>query len=164
MENTVTLDRTAEKKLTHRLPVLLLPVIVLCLTSIAGAELGGTVSSVQSDREFFKGTVQVTHAGAYDVHGIKTAAGSSIREYVSPDGKVFAVAWSSAGHPDMKQLLGTYFEQYQRVLQAPRTGRGPLSVHESGLAVELGGHPRAFTGRVYVPGLVPQGVDLENIR
>jgi hypothetical protein len=137
---------------------------MLCLTNVASAELGGSLSSVQSDREYFNGNDQVTHAGAYDIHRITTAAGSNIREYVSPDGKVFAVGWSSAGHPDMRQLLGAYFEQYQRALQNPRKGRGPLAIHDPGLVVELGGHSRAFTGRVYVPELVPQGIDLGDIR
>lgn len=151
-------------KLIRRMSALVFPAIILCLSSVAGAELGGTVTSVQRDREYFKGTDQVTHTAGYDVHEIKTAAGSSIREYVSPEGKVFSIGWSSPGRPDMKQLLGAYFEQYQRALQAPRMGRGPLAVHDSSLVIELGGHPRAFTGRVYVPELVPQGVDLENIR
>jgi len=28
----------------------------------------------------------------------------------------------------------------------------------------MGGHPRAFTGRAYLPSLVPPGVQLESIR
>jgi Protein of unknown function (DUF2844) len=138
--------------------------LCLCITGSARAELGGNAATVQNDQQALKGTQQVVHGAGYDAYEIKTPAGASVREYVAQNGKVFAIGWSSPGHPDMRQLLGTYFEQYQQALQAPRHGRGPLSVHQPGLVVELGGHPRAFVGRVYVPGLLPAGVDPEKIR
>src|SRR5271155_608861 len=99
MENKNACNRNGVGNAIRGLSALALTAVMLCLSGIATAELGGAVSSVQSDREYFQGTNQVTHAGSYDIHEIKTAAGSSIREYVSPEGKVFAVAWSSAGHP-----------------------------------------------------------------
>jgi Protein of unknown function (DUF2844) len=37
-------------------------------------------------------------------------------------------------------------------------------IKEAGLVVEVSGHPRAFTGRSYVPEMLPPGVRAEEIR
>ncbi len=130
----------------------------------AAAELGGNVSSIQADQEHMKGTRSVTSNAAYSVHEIQAATGTKVREFVSPTGTVFAVAWQGPATPDLKQLLGTYFEQFQQAIQTKRAGRGPVSVRQSGLVVEAGGHMRWFSGRAYVPQMVPQGVATEVIK
>ena len=77
------------------------------------------------------------------------------------------LAWNGPWFPDMKQILGTYFDQYSRASQAQRTTRirrGPVMINEAGLIVQIGGHMRAFAGRAYVPGMLPAGVSAENIQ
>jgi hypothetical protein len=91
----------------------------------------------------------------------------TVREFVSSAGKVFAVAWQGPIHPDLQQLLGTYYEQYTQAVQAQRAtrkGRGPLLIQEPGLVVQVSGHMRAFVGRAYVPQMMPAGVKVEDIR
>jgi hypothetical protein len=39
-----------------------------------------------------------------------------------------------------------------------------VSVNEPDLVVQMTGHPRAFAGRAYMPGLLPQGLRPETIR
>jgi hypothetical protein len=131
----------------------------------ARAELGGGVDSVQQDQARMEGSLQITHAAAYDVHEIKTQGGSVVREYVA-GGKVFGLAWQGRGHPNLQQLLGSYFEQFQRAAQAQSqvVRRAPIMIHESGLVVEISGHPGFFVGRAYVPQMVPQGVAESQIR
>jgi hypothetical protein len=94
-----------------------------------------------------------------------------VREYVSATGesagKVFALAWQGPWPPDIRQLLGSYFEQYAQAAKAQtavRLGRRPLIIEQAGLVVQIGGHPRAFTGRAYVPGMLPAGVGAGEIQ
>jgi hypothetical protein len=51
-----------------------------------------------------------------------------------------------------------------RARQSARTGRGAVAINDGGLVVQMSGHPRAFTGRAYVPALMPAGVQPESLR
>jgi len=131
------------------------------------AALGGDVSSVEADRAHMKAEITVTQAEAYAVHEMKAPGGTVVREYVSSDGRVFGVAWQGSFIPDMKQLLGTYYQQYAAAAKAARTarrGRGPLNIQQPGLVFENSGHMHAFSGRAYDPGLLQQGVSANDIR
>lgn len=109
----------------------------------------------------------MTAKQSYTVYEIRAATGTVVREYASPTGTVFAVAWQGPWLPDMRQLLGTYFEQYAQAAKAQsgtRMGRRPLMIEQPGLVVESGGHPRAFSGKAYVPEMLPQGVRAEDLQ
>lgn len=83
------------------------------------------------------------------------------------DGRVFGVAWLGLFVPAMRQILGAYFEQYSAAVKAAKAGqhgRRPLNIQEPGLVVETGGPIRAYSGRVYVPELVPQAVNADLIK
>jgi hypothetical protein len=106
-------------------------------------------------------------AASYTVHEIQGTAGTVVREYVSSEGKVFGIAWQGPWVPDMRQLLGSYFDQYAQANQTQkgaRMRRGPVLINEPGLVVQIGGHPRAFAGRAYVPEMLPSGVRAESIQ
>jgi hypothetical protein len=137
-------------------------VALLVFTLPAMAELGGSVSSIQADQEHMKGTRRVTTTAAYSVHEIQAATGTMVREFVSPSGMVFGVAWNGPSTPDLQQLLGTYFGQYTQAIQdkrsEQRTVRGRRSIRQEGLVVEAGGHMRSFSGRAYLPQMMPQGL------
>jgi len=141
----------------------------LCVATIFAvpcfASLGGDVSSVQQDRARINATLNVSQTTAYTLHELHAAKGTVVREYVSPSGKVFAVGWKGPWAPDLQQLLGTHFEEFQRALQSPRrgAGHGPMVVRLPGLVVELGGHMRSFVGRAYLPDQLPGGVRAEEI-
>jgi hypothetical protein len=141
--------------------------LMLALPLPALAALGGDVASVQDDQAHMKGSLKTTEATTYTLHEIKGDSGTTVREYVSPAGDVFAVSWQGPFLPDMKQILGSYFQAFSSAARAQRTarrGRGPLSIQQSGLVVESGGHMRAFSGRAYDPGKLPQGVSANEIR
>jgi hypothetical protein len=115
----------------------------------AWASLGGDTASIQADQVHMQGTRQMIAAQSYTVHEIQAANGTVVREYVSSSGKVFAVAWHGPWLPDMRQLLGSYFDQYIQATKAQsgsRMGRRPLMIEQPGLVVESGGHLRAFSG------------------
>jgi hypothetical protein len=141
--------------------------VVILAALPAGASLGGDSASIEADQLHMQGTRTTKAAESYTVHEIQGASGTVVREYVSPEGKVFAIAWNGPWMPDLRQLLGGYFEQYRAALQAqsgPRIVRRPVAIEQPGLVVQVGGHLRAFAGRAYVPGMLPSGVRAEEIQ
>jgi hypothetical protein len=138
--------------------------LLVMLALPALAELGGNVSTIQADQEHMKGTRRVISNAAYSVHEIQASTGTTVREFVSPSGTVFGVAWQGPWNPDLRQLLGQYFDQYAQAIQNKRAGRGPVSIQQEGLVVEAGGHMRSFSGRAYLPQMLPQGVTSEVIK
>jgi len=140
--------------------ILLLPFPVL-------ASLGGNVTSVQEDQAKMQATMRSTSGSSYTVHEMQTPTGVAVKEYISPAGNVFAVTWQGPFHPDLRQLLGAYFDQYVQAVQAQqaqRRGHGPVLIEQAGLVVQISGHLRAFRGSAYVPQMMPAGVRAEELR
>jgi hypothetical protein len=136
----------------------------------ATAALGGDVTTVEADRQQMKATRTVETKQIYSVHVITTPYGTVVREYVSPDGKVFGVAWRGPFLPNLQQLLGDSYATFAQAAQdarsaQPRRSRNaPLAVEHPDLVVYSGGHMRAYSGQAYIPVMVPQGVDTSAIR
>ncbi len=130
----------------------------------AWAALGGPEQSVQQDCERLAGQSQRTAFQSYTLHQITTKDGHVIREYVSPGGTVFAVAWEGPTLPDLSMLLGSYFAGFQQASAATVRRHGPLHVQAGSLVVESGGHLRAFRGRAYVSDLIPANFSKDMIR
>jgi len=131
------------------------------------ASLGDNVASVQADQIHMQASVRTIPADTHVVHELRSSTGTVVREYVSPAGTVFAVAWQGPWLPDMRQLLGSHFEEYEKAMQAQsggRVGRRPIQIELPGLVVHLTGHPRSYAGRAFVPEMLPQGVKAEDIR
>jgi Protein of unknown function (DUF2844) len=136
----------------------------------ASAALGGDVTSVEADQQKMN-AMRAVHANEkYLVHEITTPYGTVVREYVSPDGRVFGVAWRGAFLPDFQQILGDYYGKYlqgardARAAQPRRSPNASLTVEQPELVMHSGGHMRAYAGHAYVPGMIPQGVDAKEIR
>ena len=151
----------------HCVSAMCLLLLVSCFCLPAMAALGGDLNSVQDDATQMKATVKVQHKPAYDIHEITDKSKTVVREFVSPDGRVFGVAWQGPFLPSLSQILGSYLQQYHDAVEqehAKGPGRHPLMIHQSGLVVETSGHMRAYYGRAYVPDLLPQGVAAEEVR
>ncbi len=147
--------------------------LTLALASTAFAALGGDEASVQNDGQQMKASkLTMRSAQKYTVHEIQTASGTTVKEFVTPGGTVFAVAWQGPFIPDLQQLFGNYYGQFQQAAterrqQAQQRGiryRGPLVIRQSGLVVESGGHMRGYVGKAYIPDLLPQGVQPGDIQ
>jgi hypothetical protein len=133
----------------------------------AWASLGGDAVSIQADQIQMQGSRTTKAADSYTVHEIQAATGTVVREYLSPEGKVFAVAWTGPRLPDLRQLFGEYFEPYRATVQSRsgmRMARKPIVIDQPGLAIRIGGHIGAFSGRAYIPGMLPSGVRAEDIQ
>jgi hypothetical protein len=144
---------------------MLLPSVLIALAFPAWASLGDNVTTVQKDKAQMRGTLRSVASQKYVTHEIQIPTGQKVREFVSPDGNVFGVAWDGPYLPDLQQLLGSYFEPMKQAVTAQqKNGRGPVNVESSSFVFQQSGHLRSFRGRAYVPAMVPQGVDVSEIQ
>ncbi len=131
----------------------------------AWASLGGDAASIAADQVHLRGTRQIVPGQSYSVHEIRTESGIVVREFVSTEGHVFAVAWHGPWPADLRQVLGSYFDQYtQAVQQQSSPGHRFIKVEQPELVVHMGGHPHAFVGRAFIPSMVPSGVRVEDLQ
>lgn len=137
----------------------------LAMVPAARAALGGNYQSVQSDSVSIKAQLRSTATTQYTLHVLTTSNDTTVREYVSSAGTVFAVTWHGFGMPDLRQLLGDYFPEYRSAATAlARPGaRRQLAITQSDLVVRSFGRMRDFRGVAYVPGLVPDGVSIRDL-
>jgi len=138
--------------------------LLLSLPLSAFAALGGNESTIETEQAQMNATRRVTRTTTHAIHEMQTPAGHVIREYVSPTGTVFGVTWQGPSKPDLKQLLGTHFDELQPSAKPGAIRRGPIAIHQPNLVFEMSGHMRAFAGRAYIPQLVPEGVQADAIR
>jgi len=137
--------------------------LFVCLP--ASAVLGGDASTVQQDGARMKAAVRITPGMPYSVHEIRDPNGTMVREFVSPAGQVFAVSWQGPYTPDLRQLLGEYFDQCMSATENAERRRRPAAHVEAGdLVFETGGHMRFIVGRAYLRSKLPQGASADGIR
>jgi uncharacterized protein DUF2844 len=141
----------------------LLSVLLLCLPAFA--VLGEDVSTVRADGARMKSAIQFLPASSYSIHAMRAATGTVVREFVSPGGEVFGVAWQGPYLPDLRQLLGEHFEEYMRAAQNPARVRSRMMHLEiEDMVFESGGHMRFFVGRAYLRSKLPDGVTSNDVR
>lgn len=143
--------------------------ILLCallgLVSPAWAALGDNSASVQVDSVRMNGTLHRIATEHYTIQEIRTSNGQTIREFVSPGGSVFGVAWEGPTTPNLEQLLGSFFEPFRQASQQRQPqSRGPLLIETPTLVVQQSGHLRAFRGRAFLPAALPRGVQSSEIQ
>jgi len=131
------------------------------------AALGGDRSTLAADRDSVQGELQSTPTGPYVMHQITASSGTLIHEYETPAGKIFAVSWRGPMPPNLQQLFGTYYDQYQAAAavsaQAHPGMHRQISISESDFVMQALGRMRSVHGKAYVPSLVPAGVSVANL-
>ncbi len=145
-------------------PGLLLTLFILAQQ--AEAALGEPAASIAVDRKALSAVQRAaTTRKGYTVQEFVTG-GNTVREYITPSGLVFAVAWNGVSHPDLTPLLGSYLTEYKQALrQSPRQrGQRRFQVQGNRVVVEKWGHMRNLQGRAYVPALIPTGVTINEIK
>ena len=138
--------------------------LLLAMMTPAVAELGGNATSIEADLAHLKAARRVVSTQKYTVHEMKMPSGTAVREYVSVQGQVFAVVWQGPFMPDLRQLLGSYYEPYLSAAKSGRSRRGHVLIQQTDLVVHSGGHMRAFSGRAYLPQLLPTDVQVDEIK
>jgi hypothetical protein len=148
----------------HLVISLLTLAVILTVPNVAQAALGATADSVALDETMFKGTDSVTPTATYDLHEIKAATGTTVREYVSRQGMVFAVSWEGRTTPNLEQLLGSSYSRYLTEARTHRTGHHLLSINTPDLVASVLRLQRSSIGHVHLPALLPAGVAVTDLR
>jgi hypothetical protein len=130
------------------------------------AALGGDAASVTSDAVALHGVIHSTPLQQYDIHEITSDNGMRLREFQDRSGVVFAVVWSGPAMPDLQKLLGASYQTYTTAVAAANHPglKRPVRIATSDLVVESEGHMRAFSGRAYLPALIPAGTSTADLR
>lgn len=147
-------------------PLVGIAVVLLLHSQHAWAALGEPVSSVGADRRALSATRRhSTTRSSFSVEELVSNA-NVVREYVSPSGIVFGIAWNGLSHPDLTLLLGSYASEYRDAARkAKRAGaHRSRTVRTGRVVVETWGHMRNLQGRAYAPGLLPSGVTADEIK
>jgi Protein of unknown function (DUF2844) len=138
--------------------------LIVTVATPALAALGGDSTTVQADVARMKGALRITSSAGVMVHEITTSYGTVVREYITPSDKVFAISWRGPVNPDLRQMLGDYYTQYEQAASLPHPGgHRHLAIEQPGLVVQVSGRMRAFQGRAWVPSLVPQNFSVTDI-
>jgi len=152
---------------THkRVLMRVMPFFSALLLAYAGAS---HAALGESPEQFSAGATavvsNVTSAGLkYLTRETTLATGTRVSEYVSESGVVFAVTWEGPMLPDLKALLGKYFDtMVAESARAPRAGRSRIAVNLPGVVINSGGHMRAFEGSAWIPAEFPAGFSADDV-
>ena len=138
--------------------------LVLCGASPTWAALGEPADSIAADLQAMRGELKTAAGDSYSWHQITAPDGTVVREYVSPAGLVFGVAWQGPTHPNLELLLGSHFKELAGAAQSETRRHQPFALRSDDLVIEIGGHMRAFHGRAYLPRLLPDAVSASEVR
>jgi len=143
-----------------------LAVALLAQGEPSQATLGEKADSIASDQKALAATrPDPTVRNGYTVQEVQYDA-VTLREYISPDGIVFAIAWNGLIHPDLTPLLGSHAGEYEQAMRQtpPKPGQRHLSLQTNQIIVEKWGQMRNLQGRAYIPTLIPPGVSVDEIQ
>jgi hypothetical protein len=99
------------------------------------------------------------------VHELKNGR-HEIRQFADANGRIYAVAWSGAGHPDLSVVLGSFYAEYEqaRAQRGANTGSRSSRYETANLVITLSAAPRSSIGLVYIPAYLPPDVKPEDLK
>ncbi|MDP9009371.1 MAG: DUF2844 domain-containing protein [Pseudomonadota bacterium] len=131
---------------------------------IACATLGEPEITVHTDVAQLRASIKSSEDRAgYRIHEIQVPGGTLLREFVAPNGNVFAVAWNGPTKPDLRQALGKHFDTYVSAPRSKFADRRHVNIQQGDLVVQGSGHMRALSGRAYLASAIPAGVNLGDL-
>jgi hypothetical protein len=149
--------------------VFLLSCLIMGLPTVVFAGLGAGVDSFQNNatpvmvlRHAVNGTANSASIN-YSTQQMQDDVGNTITEYMTTNGIVFALTWRGLFKPDLNRLLGSYFKTYLAV-EGKSSVRQTQIVNQDAVVVVSEGHLRNFHGHAYIPGLVPVGFSLGDLK
>jgi len=135
--------------------------LCLLLSNPAFAELGGSVSKDATLIQEQSSVVAVDQR--LTVYQIKIPSGTLIKEYVNSANIVVGVSWQGPTLPNLKQLLGEYFETFANRTTSHTTNHRSAELRTEDLVVQSHGQMRNFSGRAYLPKSLPSGFNADQI-
>ena len=125
-----------------------------CWAVLGGPPLTGP--AVQSS------TASTSSGASYTDLQSQLPNGIVVHEYANASGTVFAVAWSGPFQPDLKALLGPWFDTYTgQAAQRKDAGHSHMAVRDADLVVVSTGRMGAFQGRAWLVSLLPKDFNPE---
>lgn len=166
---------------------LMLAILLMSSAMSAHAALGGNATSITQDHAALGGTLttaqraavasvnavgvnvgnSATSAAQYAVTTIKTDLGTTVNEYATTAGVVFAISWSGPAVPNLGQLLGTHAADMRSgaaANAAAGNAHGPMTMDNGDLVVFSGGMMQAYHGLAYLKSALPSGFSPTNLR
>jgi hypothetical protein len=143
---------------------LLLCLLVQGLPQPARAALGVSADSVEADRVSMKGLTRPAPTTTLQKQELQLPSGTVVTEYLGSDGVVYAVTWRGPSLPNLRQILGNFFANYQEAAAAPVVRHRLVRVESPNVVIESSGKMRAFVGRAWVPSMLPSGVTPADIQ
>ena len=138
--------------------------IAVLIPHVASATLGEPEITVQTDVAQAHAVIKSSEdRTSYRVHEIQLPSGIVMREFVAPNGKVFAVAWQGPTRPDLRQALGQYFAAFASAPRFKFSDRRHVQIQQGDLVLQSGGHMRALSGRAYLLSAIPSGVNIGDL-
>jgi hypothetical protein len=138
--------------------------IAALIPHVASATLGEPEVTVQTDVAQLHAAIKSSEdRTSYRVHEIQLPSGTVMREFVAPNGNVFAVAWQGPTRPDLRQALGQYFDAFASAPRSKFSDRRHLQIQQGDLVLQSGGHMRALSGRAYLQSAIPSGVNIGDL-
>ncbi|HXN07091.1 MAG TPA: DUF2844 domain-containing protein [Nitrospiria bacterium] len=130
------------------------------------AVLGEGKKSVELDHQTLHGDRMSIPRAGYSIETIQSA-GLTIKEYLAPNGTIFAVTWEGNRFPDLVTLFGAYYNEYQQASDIYRKQtkilHGAFHLTSSRLVVQTAGRSPHLRGRAYLPSYLPPGLPLKDI-
>ncbi|QCP49985.1 DUF2844 domain-containing protein [Trinickia violacea] len=129
----------------------------------AHAQLGGTRAALAGMPAARALTQSNGAEGALSITTTVDDGGTTIREYATANGRIVAYTWDGPTMPDLHKLLGARFESFQSGA-ATSLNRHAGRVQQGDFVVESGGQMRSYIGRAWLPGALPAGVSIDDLR
>lgn len=137
-------------------------------TPAARAVLGEDLASVQADALRLGAVRRASTGPLVQVQTLTLADGGTVRQFATPQGRVFAVAWNTRAKPRLDTLLGTHFGAYAEAGRRAQTQRAGLAhalrVTQGDLVVESSAHLNAHRGLAYLKSQWPAGLPADALR
>jgi hypothetical protein len=143
--------------------------ILLIAPSQVHAVLGEAIEPVATPGTTTGRAVQRSMTGpsgrsVYSVHEKTTEAGTTVKEFAGPDGKVFAIAWDGSAKPNLRHLLGAHFEEFTLASRTRNGSHHRNAVDNGKLVVRSSAYLRSFSGFAFLPAAMPEGVSPEDLQ
>ncbi|MFC0402333.1 DUF2844 domain-containing protein [Paraburkholderia rhizosphaerae] len=132
---------------------------LLLTVSPVRAQLGGTMSTTPSAAS--EAIVNDLADASIRIRGWTDEGGTTIREYATGDGLIFAYTWQGPTMPNLDRLLGEYKASYRAKATALLATAGSLHasrVAQPDVIVDSGGQMRSYVGRAWLPAVIPPGI------
>ena len=130
----------------------------LALSASARAALGDNAAQTQADAWQWRAQRTMgalTPTGS--VHTLNLPDGGTVRQHLTPDGRVWAVSWRLNGKPRLELLLGVHFAAYQAAVgsASARGVQRQMSLAAGDLQVRSSSHLNVHVGQAWLRSLQP---------